>query len=66
VGVTIHIERNEMPDISMCHVKSCTKSKECYRSEDSGTEPSKWRQSWIIFPEDHESGDKCLYFWTRK
>ena len=51
-----------MPDISMCEVKDCQKSKECYRHKDSGTKPTEYRQAYILFP-DWKAPENCEHFW---
>lgn len=48
-----------MPDITMCQ-SVCSRSKECYRHQDSGTKPTEHRQSWFT-PE--YTGEDCEVFW---
>jgi hypothetical protein len=37
-------------DISMCgNSKHCPLAHNCYRATESGTQPSEWRQSWMMF-----------------
>lgn len=38
-----------MPDITMCANGICPLRQRCYRSPDSGTQPTEWRQSWSVF-----------------
>lgn len=38
-----------MPDISMCGSFACPLASSCYRSPQSGTKPSEFRQAWAIF-----------------
>ena len=52
-----------MPDISMCDNSQCPLAKKCYRSTQSGTKPSEFRQSFSSFKYDAESG--CGYYWER-
>lgn len=50
-----------MPDISMCDVKDCPKSGECYRHKDSGTKPNQYRQAYFVMRESDER--PCENFW---
>lgn len=50
-----------MPDISMCDSKTCSRRKECYRNEESGTKPCEWRQSYFLWPEGFDT-EKCENF----
>lgn len=50
-----------MPDISMCK-EICPLSKECYRHEDSGTKPTRGRQSYFLDISD-QAGEGCEHFW---
>jgi hypothetical protein len=50
-----------MPDISMCAVKDCPKSRECYRHRESGTKPNEYRQSYFMRPDDYKG--PCEHFW---
>lgn len=51
-----------MPDITMCLNEVCPKAKHCYRSEQSGTVPNPWRQSYSEF-NINSSTDTCQYYW---
>lgn len=53
-----------MPDIAMC-IQDCPSSKTCYRHPDSGTEPDKFRQGWVEFKVNQNTG-KCDYYWGVK
>lgn len=54
-----------MPDITMCPSIECPFRKRCYRSECSGTVPSKFRQSYFLYvPYDEETGS-CEYYLYR-
>ena len=48
-----------MPDISMCTNFGCSLAKTCYRSEESGTQPSQYRQSYLSPKND---GANCEYY----
>jgi hypothetical protein len=50
-----------MPDISMCLNTSCTKSEVCYRSPNSGTVESEFRQSWSEFIQNDDETCKMFY-----
>lgn len=49
-----------MPDISMCNSLTCKVRTHCYRNEASGTQPSEWRQSYMVF--EPEKGWECSGF----
>jgi hypothetical protein len=50
-----------MPDISMCGSKECKVRAECRRNPASGTVPSEWRQSWMMFgPEGPHGCDSFM------
>lgn len=38
-----------MPDISMCQHPTCRMRRQCYRHADSGTQPSRYRQTYAHF-----------------
>jgi len=38
-----------MPDITMCASDGCPLAHHCYRSPQSGTQSSEWRQAWGYF-----------------
>ena len=54
-----------MPDIAMCRAGNCPLSTKCYRHEDSGTVPDKYRQSYVILADDDPVGYDCDLFWER-
>jgi len=51
-----------MPDITMCSSTGCPRAPSCYRSPESGTEPSEHRQSYALFAFDPLSGE-CANYW---
>jgi len=51
-----------MPDISMCTTIECRKSDRCYRSPNSGTTPTPYRQSWFSNLEKDTDEKPCRYF----
>lgn len=51
-----------MPDFTLCASTLCPRSKDCKRSEASGTKPGEW-QSWQYFRKD---GEECKSFWSIK
>ena len=52
-----------MADITMCK-SECPFAKDCYRSEESGTIPNDYRQSWgYLYMQGGGSEKKpCVYF----
>ena len=52
-----------MPDITMCHSKTCNVRKECYRNPESGTKPSEHRQSWFLSVGKED--EDCIYYWPK-
>ena len=50
---------NTMPDITMCQ-SPCSRSRECYRHQDSGTKPNQTRQSFF---QPEYTGEECEVFW---
>lgn len=50
-----------MPDITMCASSECPLAQRCYRSPESGTEPSEFRQSWSAYTwvQDNEGQVYC-------
>ena len=38
-----------MPDIFMCRHPTCPSRRSCYRHSASGTQPSDFRQAWMVF-----------------
>lgn len=53
-----------MPDISMCAHQTCGKRTTCYRHEESGTKPCEWRQSYMLFGEEHDT-ENCEHYWEK-
>lgn len=45
-----------MPDISMCRSSTCPKRTECYRHQESGTEPHPYWQSFGSYTWTQENG----------
>lgn len=55
-----------MSDITMCRAPECSRSAECRRHRDSGTEPSE-RQAWSTFTDQRMwSPDNCWGFWPHR
>lgn len=55
-----------MPDITMCKSQICPRRFTCYRSEESGTKPSEYRQSWFVLGEENtpiSENDSCAYYY---
>lgn len=50
-----------MPDYAMCANETCPLARRCFRSPESGTVPSEFRQSWSKFEPD-QSGESCSHF----
>ena len=52
-----------MPDISMCDVTNCNKSKTCRRHPHSGTRPDGDHQYWLLM---QTVPDNCELYWEIK
>jgi len=56
-----------MPDITMCTGLACSLASTCYRSPQSGTMFSEFRQSWFIEEPYYRGSSKgptiCDYYW---
>jgi len=50
-----------MPDITMCTSDVCDLRTHCYRSPESGTKPSEYRQAWFFG--NHSINEECNHYY---
>lgn len=53
-----------MPDITMCASDVCDLRTKCYRSPESGTKPSEYRQAWFL--DKAITGASCCSYWPTR